>query len=175
MNNAEIINSVNVKELKAYIDSCRVDPSKAERNINLVAKWIGDEHSKVEVGDKSFEVGNYAKGQVSPMEMLLGCLAACDAGVIAEHAALIGLRIESLTVEAYGHFNVLDYLGLKSEGGAGYDSAKLTFKLNAPGVTPEQIAKLTDILESGSPVGNSFTRKIPVKLEFMGSEMGGDT
>lgn len=167
MQNLEIINSVNVKELKNYIDSCRGDPSKAERNINLVAHWIGDEHCKIEIGNKSFEVGNYDKGQVSPMVMLLGCIAACDAGVIAEHAALMGLKIESLSVEANGHFNILAYLGLESKGGSGYDSVKLTFKLNAPGVTPEQITKLQEILESGSPVGDSFKRKIPVELEFV--------
>ena len=165
MENLEIINSVNVKELKEYIDSCRSDPSNAERNIKLVAHWIGDEHCKIEVGDISFEMGD--KGQVGQMEMLLGCLAACDAGVISTHATLMGLKIESLSVEASGHYNVLAYMGLDSEGGSGYDSVKLTFKLSAPEVTPEQIAKLKEVLEKRSPVGDSFTRKIPVELEFI--------
>lgn len=167
MENLEIINSVNVKELKEYIDSCRSNPSNAERNIKLVAHWIGDEHCRIEVGDKSFEMGDYDKGQVGPMVMLLGCLAACDAGVISTHASLMGLKIESLSVEASGHFNVLAYIGLDSEGGSGYDSIKLTFKLSAPEVTPEQIVQLKEILDRRSPVGDSFTRKIPVELEFI--------
>ena len=167
MENLEIINSVNVKELKEYIDSCKVNPSLAERKPKLTAHWIGDEHCRIEVGDKSFEMGGYDKGQVSPMTMFLASLAACDAGVIANHAALMGLKIENLSVEASGHFNILAYIGLESKGGAGYDSVKLTFKLNAPEASDEQIAQLKEILERSSPVGDSFTRKIPIELEFV--------
>jgi hypothetical protein len=40
------------------------------------------------------------------MNMLLRSMAACDVDLIANRASLLGVEIESLSVEARGHFNV---------------------------------------------------------------------
>jgi hypothetical protein len=82
------------------------------------------------------------------------------------HASFLGLRIESLSVEATGHFNVQSYLGLDGAPGPGYDAVAYTVRLSAPGVTPEQIDILRERCERSSPVGDSLTRGIPLKLQF---------
>ena len=82
------------------------------------------------------------------------------------HASFLGIKIESLSVEVTGHFNVRSYLGLEGAPGPGYDSISYTVRLSAPNITPEQVAQLRERCDRSSPVGDSMARVIPLKLEF---------
>lgn len=73
-------------------------------------------------------------------------------------------------VEATGHFNVRSYLGLDGAPGSGYDGISYTVRISAPGATPEQIASLRERCERSSPVGDSMSRAIPLKLEFAANQ-----
>ena len=103
MNKVAEINSVNVTQMLEFRDLVAQDPTKAERNPALVARWAGGSRSRVEFKDKVVHIGG--DGELNPMQMLLATLAACDVDVVAMHASLLGLNIESLSVEATGHFN----------------------------------------------------------------------
>jgi hypothetical protein len=43
-------------------------------------------------------------------------------------------------------------------------------RISAPGATPEQIASLRERCERSSPVGDSMSRAIPLKLEFAANQ-----
>lgn len=167
MNQATEINGVNVTELVEFRDIVRQDPTNADRNPTLVAHWVGGSRSRVEFKDKVVQMGG--DDELNPMQMLLATLAACDVDLVAVHAAFLGLRIESLSVEATGHFNVQSHLGLDNAPGAGYDAIAYTVHLSVPGATPEQIAHLRERCERSSPVGDSLARAIPLRLEFEAS------
>ena len=158
------INGVNVSELLEFKDRVAQDSTKADRNPMLIAHWVGGSRSRVEFKDKVVHIGG--DDELNPMQMFLATLAACDADLVAMHASFLGLKLESLTVEATGHFNVQSYLGLDNAPGSGYDAIAYTVRLSAPGVTPEQIALLRERCQRSSPVGDSLTRAIPLKLEF---------
>jgi hypothetical protein len=81
-------------------------------------------------------------------------------------ATMIGLEVNSLRVEASGHFNVQSYIGLEDKPGAGYDQISYKVVLDAPEATPEQIAYLTERCERSSPVGDTLARKVAMTLEF---------
>ena len=164
MNKVVQINSVNVTQMLGFRDLVAQDPTKAERNPALVAHWTGGSRSRVECKDKVVHIGG--DDELNPMQMLLATLAACDVDVVAMHASLLGLNIESLSVEATGHFNVQSYLGLDGAPGSGYDAIAYTVRLSVPGATAEQIAHLRERCERSSPVGDSLTRAISLKLEF---------
>ena len=158
------INGVNVTETLKFKNVCRQDPAKADRHPVLVAHWVGGSRSRVEFKDKVVHIGG--DDELNPMQMLLATLAACDADLVAMHASLLGLKIESLSVEATGHFNVQSYLGLEGGPGSGYDAIGYTVRLSVPGATLEQITHLRERCERSSPVGDSLARAIPLKLEF---------
>lgn len=160
-------NGVNVPELLEFKNMCRQDPAKADRQPVVVAHWIGGSRSRVEFKDKVVHLGG--DDELNPMQMLLATLAACDVDLVAMHASLLGLKIESLSVEASGHFNVQSYLGLEGTPGSGYDAISYTVRLFVPSATPEQIAHLRERCERSSPVGDSLARAIPLKLEFEAS------
>jgi len=158
------INGVNVTGLLEFRGMVMQDSTKADRNPILIAHWVGGSRSRVEFKDKVVHIGG--DDELNPMQMFLASLAACDVDLVAMHASFLGLKIESLSVEATGHFNVQSYLGLDNAAGSGYDAIAYTVRLSAPGVTPEQIALLLERCERSSPVGDSLARAIPLKLKF---------
>lgn len=164
MNANTPLNEVNVAELRAFREMAAQDANKADRNPVLVAHWVGGSRSRVEFGDKVAYLGG--DDDFNAMQMLLAALAACDVDLVAMHASFLGIPIESLSVEATGHFNVRSYLGLEGAPGSGYDRMSYTVRIVAPGATPEQIAYLRERCERSSPVGDSLARAIPLTLAF---------
>jgi uncharacterized OsmC-like protein len=107
--------------------------------------------------------------QPSAMKMLLMSLAACDVDLIANRASLLGLEIDSLTVEATGHFNVQRYLGLNAPHGLGYERVAYTVRPKTRGGSREQLAELQRWCEQASPVGDTMQRNVVLDLRFEAS------
>jgi uncharacterized OsmC-like protein len=158
------INGVNVTKMLQFKDLVMKDPTKADHNPSLVAHWVGGSRSRVELKDKVVHIGGH--GEFNPMQMLLATLAACDVDLMAIHASFLGLKIESLSVEATGHFSVRSYLGLEDAPASAYDAISYVVRLSVPDATPEQIGYLRERCERSSPVRDSLARAIPLKLEF---------
>lgn len=159
------VNGINVEDLKGYVDRIRQDRSVADRDPLVVAHWEGASRARVETdGRKGFYLGG--DEDFSAMQAILGALAACDVEVVATHAALIGLEIEDLRVEARGHFNVASLLGVDSPTDAAYESISYKVVIDAPDASENQIAHLKQACERFSPVGDSLRKAIPLTLEF---------
>lgn len=122
----------------------------------------------MEVGKSVYFIGG--DDEPSAMQALLGSLAACDIELVALHAALLDIRLESLTIEAHGHFNIQSYFGIEGVPGSGYDRISYTVRVRAPGITSEQLAMLRKRCERSSPVGDSLARPIHLELEFVAEQ-----
>lgn len=164
MSENQELNGVNVAELLQFKNNCQQDPHKADRNLAMTAHWIGGSRSRVEFRDKTIHLGG--DDEFNPMQMFLATLAACDVDLVAMHASFLGLEIESLSVEVSGHFNVQAYLGLEGAPPSGYDQISYTVNLSCPAIRPDQIDRLRERCERSSPVGDSMSRAIPLKLQF---------
>jgi uncharacterized OsmC-like protein len=159
------INGVDAAELREYIDSVKSDPARADREPSVIARWVGGTRAEVvsSLGGPPVYMGG--DDDPSAMGMLLRALAACDVEVIVNRAALLGVEIEDLTIEARGYFNVARYLGVEASEGSGYRHASYTARLKVKGATPQQVAEIRSALEA-SPVGDTFERRIPVTFEL---------
>ncbi len=158
------LNGNDLATLTQFIEAARLDPARADRNPKLTAHWVGGSRSRVECEGKLMYIGG--DNELNPMRVLLAALAAGDVDVVATHAALMGLEIETLSVEVDGHFNVCAYLGLPATSGPGYDAVAYTIHARISGATPAQMAELKRRVEYGSPVGDSLARAIPLNLNF---------
>lgn len=164
------INGMDVGELQGILAAVTEDPTKADRNPVVIARWVGGDRAEVTMasgGASVFIGGDDAPGA---MRMLLMCLAACDVDVIASRASLRGIEIESLSVEATGQFIVQRYLGLDTPVAPGYEHIGYTVNLRTRGATPEQLNELRVACEADSPVGDSLKRRVEVTLDFRGDE-----
>jgi uncharacterized OsmC-like protein len=158
------LNGVNVTKKLEFKAMVMKDPSKADNKNTVVAHWVGGSRSRVELKGKVAHLGG--PGEFDAMQMLLATLAACDVDLMAIHASFLGLEIESLSVEAAGHFDVQSYLGLQGAPASAYDAISYIVRVSIPGATAEQIAYLRERCERSSPVRDSLMRSIPLKFEF---------
>ncbi|HUY52928.1 MAG TPA: OsmC family protein [Streptosporangiaceae bacterium] len=159
---ATSLNQVDVTDLKAYIGEASAAPELADRQPQVIARWVGDSRARITINEVSMHLGG--GGELNPMQALLGSLAACDVDVVATHASLLGIEITELWVEASGRFHVARYLGLDSEQPPGYQHIDYTVHLRVRQATEEQIARLRRQCETGSPVGDTLTRPVPATL-----------
>lgn len=157
------VNGINTAGWEAFREEVQKDSSVADRRPTVTARWVGGSRSEVEFDGKTTHIGGAA--ELNAMQTLLAALAACDVDLIALHAALLGLEVKELRVEASGHFNVQAYLGLEAPG-SGYTGISYKIILDAPGASDEQIRLLRERIERSSPVGDSLGRSIPLSVEF---------
>ncbi len=158
------VNGMDQDALLAFKDEVADDSTRADRWPTVVAHWVGESRSRIEFNDVVTHIGG--DEELNPMQNVLASFAACDVDLVAMHAAMIGLEITSLSVEASGHFNVQSFMGLDGRPGPGYDQISYRVRLEAPDATPEQVAYLRERCERSSPVGDSLSRSIPMELEF---------
>jgi uncharacterized OsmC-like protein len=160
------LNGIDVDELREFVGSVERDPAVADRDPVVVARWVGGERAEVAFASGEAPVFMGGDGEPSAMKMVLASLAACDVDLVANRAALLGVEIESLTVEATGHFNVRRYLGLDAASGPGYDRIEYTVRLKTRGATSGQLAELRQACEQASPVGDTLKRQVAISLRF---------
>lgn len=157
------LNGMDPAEITAVIAEARAQPARAERHPHLVAEWLGGDRSRARISDKTLDVNG--PGHMDSMQLVLAAIASCEIELITTHATLMGLEIEALEVHVDAHFDVSTYLGLDGPP-PGYDRLTLDVRLRAPGITSDQIRRLTDAVERLSPVGASLTRAVPVEAHI---------
>lgn len=160
------VNGIDVEELREYVASAERDTAVADRDPVVVARWAGGDRAEVAFASGEAPVSVGGADGPSAMKLVLASLAACDVDLVANRAALLGVEIESLTVEATGHFNVGRYLGLDVAQGPGYERVAYTVRLKTRGGTPGQLAELRRACEQASPVGDTLQRSVTLSLRF---------
>lgn len=162
---SRVFNGNDVDELLAFKAAVEIDPTEADRWPVLTATWLDGARARVQFDDVLSYVGG--EGELNGMQTLLAALAACGVDVIATSAALLGIKIESLAIEANGHFNVAAYLGVGGSPGPGYQSMRYELRLTAPGASDEEIAHLYQMCKEGFPGKDTLTRAVPITSEMV--------
>ena len=158
------LNGIDVAAKRQEQDQARREPARFDQKARLTAHWVGGTRARVEMGDLNLYLGGH--GEPDAMQALLAALAACEIEVIALHAALLGIALEQVSVEAEGGFNLAAYLGVEGAPGSGYQTVRLKVRLRAPDANPEQISQLHRQVEHSSPVGDSLVRAVSVDVEL---------
>ena len=159
---ATTVNQIDVAQVRAYAARVAATPELADREPKVVARWAGDSRAEVTFGDARMKLGG--EGELNAMQAVLGSFAACDVDLVAMHASLLGIEIAELWVEASGRFHVARYLGLDSPQSPGYQQVDFTVHLQVREASEEQIARLRELCESSSPVGDTLTRPVPLRF-----------
>jgi len=161
---SDLNKGINVEEIKQFQQMVQDNPSIADQNPTLTAHWVEGGRSRVELGDIVTYLGG--ESELDPMQMILGSFAACEVTVITMHASLLNIKVESLSVEANGHFNAQSLLGIENSPGPGYNNIEIRAKLSAPEATSDQIEYLKKLCIESSPVCDTLTRPFDIDLEI---------
>lgn len=163
---SDLNKGINVDAYNGFKAKVLKDPKAADIDKTAVAHWVQDLETRINVGD--VEVTLNTDDGMNNMEIILAALASCNAGMVALHASFMGLKVNSVTTEMNAHFNVAAALvGIEDAPPSGYDRISAKITVDAPDATPEQIATLKHICETGSPVGNTFSRNVPIDMEII--------
>lgn len=101
----------------------------------------------------------------NPVEQLLAALGNCLAVGYAANATAAGIELEHLSIDLEGELNLQAFLGLDSQGNAGFESIRVAVDLKAD-AAPDELAALHQRVVGTSPVGHTLQRAVPVAIEL---------
>jgi uncharacterized OsmC-like protein len=160
------INAVNVKELTEYVAERKANPEKCNVRRTLRAEWVGGTRARV-YSDSGKELFVGGEDDFGAMSVALASLLACEVDVIATHATLRGIELEELSMEGTGDFNNARYLGVAREPNPGYKQIDYTVRIRAKNATKDQLEDLVKLCETVSPVGDTLSRNVMLKLNVV--------
>ncbi|HEY5627611.1 MAG TPA: OsmC family protein [Nitrospira sp.] len=173
-----VINGVNVDRLGETVAAIQKTPALATSQFRATNRWINGGHNRSSIK------GFYAAGQeditrtkpfvldadeppvlvgqdqaANPVEYVLHALAACLTTAMVYHAAVRGIRVESVESALEGDLDVQGVLGLSDKVRPGYKEIRVQFTVKSD-ASAEQLKELTKF----SPVHDIVTNRVPVTI-----------
>ena len=176
-------NGVNVDELFNTIDAVKKSPVIAKFRFRANNEWFDGGHNRTTIKDfygiqkehrheATFKLDadepplllGTGKGP-NPVEYLLTALAACVTTALVYHAAAKGIVLRSVESRLEGDIDLRGFLGISKEIRKGYQEIRMYFKIDAD-VSEEELHELVQLGPSYSPVFDSITKGVPVKVQL---------
>ena len=161
-----MLNNLNIAGLSEFANEVKDSPNEGKAKYGIELNWVSGTKSVVKT--KNMHLGNHKlvrnfefnidePGQLlginsfpNPQEYLLGGLAGCMAVTFIAGASLMGIRLDSLTLEIDGELDLKGFLGISEEEHVGFPELKYTFNVKGEG-TAEQYAQLLERVKRHSP------------------------
>jgi uncharacterized OsmC-like protein len=176
-------NGVNVNELFNTIDAVKKSPVIAKFRFRANNEWFDGGHNRTTIKDfygiqkdhkheATFKLNadepplllGTGKGP-NPVEYLLTALAACVTTSLVYHAAAKGIVLRSVESRLEGDIDLRGFLGISPEVRKGYQEIRVYFKIDAD-VPDEELEELVQLGPTYSPVYDSITKGVPVKVQL---------
>ena len=179
-----IVNGVNVDELLGTIASIKSAPVIGDFKFKASNKWINGGLNRTTINKfygaqkelshkEPFELDAdeppllLGKDQgPNPVEYALTALAACVTTSIVYHAAAKGIKLKSVESKLEGDIDLRGFLGISKDVSPGYKEIRMNFKIESD-APAEQLKELIEFAPSLSPVFNTITRAVPVKVKLV--------
>jgi uncharacterized OsmC-like protein len=178
-----IVNGVNVDELLATIASIKSAPVIGDFKFKASNKWVNGglnrttinkfygaqkelthkEPFRLDADEPPLLLGE-DQGP-NPVEYALTALAACVTTSLVYHAAAKGIKLKSVESKLEGDIDLRGFLGISKDVSPGYKEIRMNFKIESD-APAEQLKELIDFAPSLSPVFNTITRAVPVKVKL---------
>ena len=102
----------------------------------------------------------------SPVEFALGALISCQVVVYRLYAHQLGIKIDSLEINADADLDVRGLFGIEETVRPGFGEVRLTVKIDGP-ETRERYEELQATVDERCPVLDIFTNPTPVSVELV--------
>ena len=167
------LNDVDIDAVAALAGSIQDDPANAATTWRASVHWERGFRSSARVREfapvPSDEPGGLGGTDTAanPVEQLLGALGNCLAVGYAANATAAGIAIRDLRIDLEGDLDLSTFLGL-ADGNAGYEAVRVQVHLDAD-ADPQALDDLHRKVVATSPVGDTFTRGVPVDVRLAGA------
>ena len=175
------VNGVDRDKLFGTIDLIKATPELAKFRFKIRNEWLDTAHTRSTIQTffgagtdfehaVNFELDSdepailLGKDQgPNPGEYLLHALSACVTSGMVYHAAARGITIEEVESSIDGDVDLRGFLGIDKNVRNGFQEIRLKFKIKAD-VPDEQLQELCAIGQQYSPVLDSISKGVPVKV-----------
>jgi uncharacterized OsmC-like protein len=99
-------------------------------------------------------------------DLLLGALAACAQLTCQMVATSLAVPVEGIEVTVEGDLDLRGTLGVAKDVAAGFQAIRVTFDVQAPEATPEQLASLAEKTERYCTVFQTLVQPPPIRAEW---------
>lgn len=177
------VNGVNTTQLFDTIDLIKDTPDISKFKFRATNTWQGGTYNQATVKsfygalqeDDSrdpmvFDIDEppvllgHNKG-ANPVEYLLVGLSGCLTTALVAHAAARGIELKSVESRLEGDLDVQGFLGLSESIPVAYQEIRVSFKIDAD-ISEQQKQELVEMAQQYSPVFNTVTKPVPVKVEL---------
>jgi uncharacterized OsmC-like protein len=157
---------------KPLKEQYREDPSASR--ITLAASGAQSDAPvacSVDVGRAVYEaqahsgVGGPGTGACSG-DLLLGALAACAQLTCQMVATSMGVPVRDINVHVEGDLDLRGTLGVDKDVGAGFETIRVRFEVDAPDATPEQLESLHEKTERYCTVLQTLVNPPPIDTQL---------
>jgi uncharacterized OsmC-like protein len=177
------LNGVNVTKLFDTINAVKQSPVIGKFIFRARNRWSGGGLNRTTVKDFHGAQADHDRAQPfeldadepplllggdqapNPVEYALTALAACVTTSIVYHAAAKGIRLNSVESRLEGDIDLRGFLGLSPAVPRGYKEIRMFFKIDAD-APEEKIAEILNLGPTFSPVFDTITRAVPVKVQL---------
>ena len=182
MTRPEIVNGINVDDLKQLVAGVAEDPANGATSWRVSTSWQGQTHSRSQVEgfdiagehvsrpfaidiDEPCELGGTNR-YPNPQEHLIAALNACmTVGYVAQ-CAIRGIELESLEIETTGDIDLRGFLGLDDSVARGYEALSYTVRIKGD-ATPEQFEEVHAAVMATSPNFYNIANPIALKPDLV--------
>ena len=115
--------------------------------------------------DEPKELGGTDKGP-NPVELILAALGTCQEITYKAYATVLGIPLESVSVELEGELDLQGFLALNDEIRPGFQKIRGRVKIKSD-ADPETIEKLRQAVNAHCPVLDIISNPVPLELELI--------
>jgi uncharacterized OsmC-like protein len=178
----EKLNGIDTEALKQVMGQISKDPSLGKVKFDVTTTWKGTTKSETVV--QGYEIGGQKVKRVhtfvideptellgedtsaNPQEYLMGAMNACILNTYVIAAAMKGIKLEKVEMEAEGELDLRGFLGIDKNVIPGYKELKYKVRLKGNG-TREQYEEVHNAVIATSPNYYNITHAIKLNTELI--------
>jgi uncharacterized OsmC-like protein len=176
------VNGLNLARIQEIVETIRKDPNEGQIEFEVRSIWKGQTRSESRV--KGYRLGGKEIARdftiaadepleldgsniaPNPQELLMAALNACMIVGYVANAAIKGVSLDRLEIEATGALDLRGFLGLDPAVPAGYEKLRVKVRISGDG-TPDQFREIHAAVQATSPNLFNLTRAIQIVPEMV--------
>lgn len=161
------------ERLPGLLERLRAEPSRAMRSYSATTELRNGLRCDVGTGEHTLviderpSIGGTDEG-ASPIEAVLGVLAACQAITYRVWAAKMGVALDHVRVTVDGDIDLNGFFGLDDAARAGFTAIRVKVELDGP--EPHRHRELADTADRHCPVFDLVANPVPVTRVLAGGD-----
>lgn len=164
-------NDVLAERLPGLLDRLRAEPHRAVRTYSASTELENTLRCEVATGEHTFviderpSIGGTDEG-ASPIEAVLGVLAACQAITYRVWATTLGVALDRVHVVVDGDIDLNGFFGLNDAAHPGFTAIRVNVTMSGP-ETAERYEELAAEADRHCPVFDLVARAVPITREMV--------